>query len=208
MKGCRPLTHEEVERAIGGFHGRYAVRNRCLFVLGVLAGFRISEMLSLRVCDVVANSLVRLSVTVRRRNMKGKRSGRTVYLAREAREAIFDQVQDLGYPAPGTPLFRSQAMAGRRAISRAQAYRVIVQAFESVGISENVATHSMRKTFADRTYQYMLDLVAAGEPVDAFTETSLALGHADPASTRAYLSFRDERRRAAIQAMGRGLYDH
>ena len=48
MKGCRPLTDTEVELMQAGFGGRYATRDRALFLLGVESGFRISELLSLR----------------------------------------------------------------------------------------------------------------------------------------------------------------
>lgn len=205
MKGCRPLSDVEVRRAHESFSGRYSARNVCLFVLGVLCGFRVSEMLALRVRDVVADSRVRLLVKVPRRSMKGKREGRTVYLPPEGRAAVLDQIRALEYPSRDAYLFRSQK--GNRPISRAQAHRVLAECFASCGISEQVATHSMRKTFADRMYSYFLALVAQGEPVDPFTETSLALGHADPASTRHYLSFRDERRRAAARQMG-GVFSH
>ncbi len=53
MSGCRPLTQEETLQCSNAFQGRYHIRDKCLFVLGVLAGFRIKEMLSLRVKDVV-----------------------------------------------------------------------------------------------------------------------------------------------------------
>ena len=52
MKGCRPLEVAEVNRAYAAFSGRQAARDRCLFVLGVSSGFRVSEMLSLRIADV------------------------------------------------------------------------------------------------------------------------------------------------------------
>lgn len=205
MKGCRPLSEDEILQASESFQGRYAVRNRCLFVLGVLCGFRVSELLSLRIRDVVENNLVRNRVTVPRRSMKGKKEGRTVYLPKEGRLAVLDQVRSLCYPGPDEYLFRSQA--GSRPISRAQASRVLTNCFKSCGIAGQVATHSLRKTFANRTYSYFLRLVAKGEPVDPFTETSLALGHSDPASTRHYLSFRDDLRREAAQQLGRLFND-
>lgn len=205
MKGCRPLTEAEVRRALVSFSGRYEVRNRCLYVLGILCGFRISEMLSLRIRDVVAAGYVRQRVKVPRRNMKGSKEGRTVVLPEEGQKAVLELIRALEFPAPSEFLFRSQR-GSNRAISRQQAHRVLEDCFLSCGIVDQVATHSMRKTFADWTYSYFLDKVAAGEPVDPFTETSLALGHKDPANTRYYLSFRDERRRESAKAMGKMLY--
>ena len=51
MKGTRPLTNEEIRQVTVQFSGAFAVRNRCLFILGVSVGGRISEMLALRVSD-------------------------------------------------------------------------------------------------------------------------------------------------------------
>jgi integrase len=204
LKGRRPLTDAEVARALAAFTGRHEARNRCLFVLGLLCGFRVSEMLALRVRDVVAAGRVRVMVTVPRRHMKGRQEGRSVFLPPEGQRAVLDQVRALEYPSPAEYLFRSQR--GGRPICRAQAHRVLVDCFSACGIMDQVATHSLRKTFASKIYDYFLKRVAAGEPIDPFTETSLALGHRDPASTRHYLSFRDENRREAARAIGRALH--
>ena len=53
MKGCRPLDKNELSRLKTAFTGRMAVRNKALFFLGVNTGFRISELLSLRLRDVL-----------------------------------------------------------------------------------------------------------------------------------------------------------
>jgi integrase len=52
MKGCRPLSEAEVTLLRQSFGGRYARRDQALFLVGVKSGFRISELLSLRVGDV------------------------------------------------------------------------------------------------------------------------------------------------------------
>ncbi len=51
--GCRPLSNAEVDRVLAAFAGPAAARDRALFVLGLKAGFRVSELLSLRVGDIV-----------------------------------------------------------------------------------------------------------------------------------------------------------
>lgn len=204
MLGCRPLSSDEVSRILKSFSGKYATRNRCLFVLGVLAGFRIKEMLSLRVKDVVANQKIRAFLRVARRHMKGSKKSRIVYLAKEARLAILDQVRALKYPGRDVFLFRAQGDKNK-AISYTHARRVLLDACESCGAVDQVGTHSMRKTFANNLYDLMLDELAEGKNVDPFMEVSVGLGHADPKSTTHYLSFRDENRRRAIKKMGARL---
>ena len=44
MKGCRPLTEDEVMLVQRSFGGVYADRDKALFLLGVKSGFRISEL--------------------------------------------------------------------------------------------------------------------------------------------------------------------
>ena len=72
MIGSRPLTSEEVASVLKTFSGAYAARDRALFILGLKSGFRISEMLSLRVSDVWKDGKVVEAVSVARKRMKGK----------------------------------------------------------------------------------------------------------------------------------------
>ena len=46
MKGTRPLDNNEIRLVSACFCGKYEVRNRGLFLLGVSTGGRISELLS------------------------------------------------------------------------------------------------------------------------------------------------------------------
>jgi integrase len=66
----------------------YAARNKALFILGVRSGFRISEILSLTVGDVLQHGKVMDHVTVARKHMKKKTEGRGVPLHPEARAAL------------------------------------------------------------------------------------------------------------------------
>jgi integrase len=73
MKGSRPLSDEEVALVAKSFGGVYAKRNRAMFLVGIRTGFRISEILSLRVGDVQQHGKILGAITVQRRHMKGVR---------------------------------------------------------------------------------------------------------------------------------------
>jgi integrase len=200
MKGCRPLTDEEVKLMSQSFSGTFAKRNKALFVVGVRSGFRISELLSLTVGDVQQHGKIVDHVTVARRHMKKKTEGRTVPLHPEARAALSVWLEVLqrmlkGNLDPQTPVFcsrvRDQATGLRRSISREQAWRILKEAFEANELTGKLGTHAMRKTFANRMYDKLgHDLV----------KTQRALGHKNINSTVAYLSFREEDIAAAILA--------
>jgi integrase len=192
MKGCRPLSHEEVQVIGKSFGGTFAMRNRALFIVGHRTGFRISELLSLRVGDVQQHGKIVDHVTVQRKHMKKKTEGRTVPFHPEARAALSVWLEVLqkmlkGTLDPQTPVFcsrvRDTATGLRRAISREQAWRILKEAFASNEFTGKLGTHAMRKTFATRMYEKLnRDLV----------KVQRAMGHRNINSTVAYLSCREE----------------
>jgi integrase len=191
MKGCRPLTEAEVRVVLQSFGGQYALRDKALFLLGVKSGFRITELLSLRVGDVLRHGQLVDRVTVARRHMKQRREGRSVVLHPEAKAALaawLDACARPGPLAPATYVFRSRK-GGNRPVGRRQALRILHEAYATNGLTGKVATHSMRKTFANHVYRHLSRRRAAGEALDPFRLTSKALGHRNLNSTDAYLSF-------------------
>lgn len=185
MKGCRPLSEPEVAAVLAALSGPYVLRDRALFLLGVKSGFRISELLSLRLLDVMRAGRLLDRVSVARRNMKKKVEGRTVLLHHEARTALqlwIDELREQGYMTSDTFVFQSRK--GRNAsLSRVQAYRILQAAYLRAGVEGQTGTHSMRKTFANNVHQRLgRDLL----------KTQKALGHRNINSTVSYLSFQQE----------------
>jgi integrase len=193
MKGCRPLTDDEVRLIQQSFGGVYAARDKALFLLGVKSGFRISELLSLRVGDVSQHGRLVDRVAVLRRHMKQKLEGRTVLLHPDAKAALATWLVTLRQdPActSQTYVFRSRK-GQNRPISAVQAWRILHEAVVTNELTGKVGTHAMRKTFANRVYhQLNHDLV----------KTQRAMGHKNINSTVAYLSFVEAEIDAAILA--------
>ena len=173
--------------------GPYAVRNRALFIVGIKTGFRISELLSMRLGDVVQHGKVVERVTVSARNMKGRERSRTILVHPDAKTAITEWIADLERRRPTTRetyLFPSQ-IGVNRPLSRSHVAKVLKDCFDPNGIGGKLGTHCMRKTFANRVY----DLLGHDLP-----KTQRAMGHANINSTIKYLSFREEDIDAAILA--------
>lgn len=194
MRGCRPMSDDEVREVARCFGGEHARRDRALFLLGVKSGFRISELLSLRVRDVWQAGRLVERVTVARRHMKKKLEGRTVLLHPEAREALAVWLDELAQQCPLDPdtcVFQSRK-GENRPITRVQAYRLLHDACDASAMTGKLGTHSMRKTFATNIYDRLdHDLV----------RTQRALGHRNVNSTVQYLSFREEDIDEAILAL-------
>jgi integrase len=212
--GSRPIHKDEIKRLRSAFRGQFKWRNMLLFFLGVNTGFRISELLSLTIGDVLEeDGTIKERITVLRRFMKktghGERNStvsRNVILNDYARQALkpwLRELQYLGYSHKTDFLFQSRT-AGNKSIDRAQAWRVLRDAYRLVGMRGKLGTHAMRKTFANNVYSYFKEQAAKGEPVDVFRSTSKALGHGDIRSTDAYLSFCSEDIDDAICSVGVG----
>lgn len=205
MRGSRPISKKEVDGLRFAFVGRWKWRNMALFFVGVNTGFRVSELLSLRIGDVIDEHGALVDrLVVRRGNMKGKKQSRSVLLNEYAKKALGPWLRELnylGFVDRDDYLFQSRSIKNQ-AIDRVQAYRVLKKAFRFSGMRGTLGTHAMRKTFANNVYQHFLQRAAKGEPVDAFRATSKALDHTNITSTDQYLSFLSEDIDDAVTAAG------
>ena len=152
MAGCRPLTSEEVALVLASFDGPYASRNKCLFTTGIRTGFRINELLSLRVQDVEQHGKILDRIHVEARFMKGRRRGRTIVLHRQAQEAIAAYLDDYEKKwgrrmAPEMCLFRSQIGVNRK-LSRSHEAQVSLEIYTRHQLRGVLGSHAQRKTYA------------------------------------------------------------
>lgn len=178
MIGCKPLTPTEVAAIAKHLS---CARDRCLFILGLRTGLRISELLSLKVSNVFSTGSLMQCIYIERRNTKGKTAGRSIALHNDAREAIASLLATWDH-SPGDWLFQS-FRTPNKPLDRVMAYRILREATDKAKIAGKVATHSMRKTFAERMYTKLdKDLL----------KLQKALGHRDVNSTIAYLSFNQQ----------------
>jgi len=197
--GARALRNEELEAIIAGLTGRYAIRDRALISVGANTGFRISELLSLRVCDVWENGAVRPQITVSKLNMKGKKKARTMVLNERAADAVelLLRVSKMAHPFHAQSfLFCAQGDV-TRPMTRRQAHRIIVMAASRAGVSCNkLSSHSLRKTFASNLWEspfVQRDIV----------KLARILGHDRPANTFRYVQFLDDSLEQAVMGLGK-----
>lgn len=176
-KGCRPYTQEEYEAL-----KRVAEpRDRCMLVLGVRTGFRIMELLSLNVEDVVGDY-----VCLKKRNTKGKIEGRISPITEESKVAIRDYV---GGRVAG-PLFLGR---GGKRLGRISAWESLCKLHSRASIrDERLGTHSMRKTFAKNMYEALSRDIL---------KLQTAMGHKSIDSTSKYIEVNTEEIWNAIRKM-------
>ena len=197
MRGTRPLTTEEILKVSKQFKGTFETRNRCMFKIGVNVGGRISELLSLQIGDVWQNNKAVSDLLFTKGMVKGKETSRMIPVNNDCREAIAElikwhkeQCRDLN---TRRPLFTSRktGKGQLKALSRTQAHRILVEAFRGAGLNGKLATHSMRKTFAQNIYDNTGDLALCQE----------LLGHLNISTTRQYVSVSYDKCKRAVESI-------
>ena len=195
MKGTRPLDNDEIRLVSACFTGTFEVRNRSLFLLGVSTGGRISELLSLTVGDVYQNRKAVTDLLFDRSIVKGGEVSRAVPVNTDGRLAIEALIawhrEKYRTVKASRPLFPSRNGKGKQRMTRRAAHNVLKSAFFSAGLNGHLATHSLRKSFAQRLYE---------QTGDVFTVQEM-LGHKSIATTQKYLGVNYASVRDALQKM-------
>ncbi|PYO82052.1 MAG: site-specific tyrosine recombinase XerD [Gemmatimonadetes bacterium] len=166
------LTVAEVERLLAAPNTDepLAIRDRALLELAYATGARVSELVALRLSDILyEDGLARVFGKGSKQRLvpAGRRAlGAVALYAREIRPR-FDKGKGRGIlflNARGTPL------------SRVGAWTIIKRAARQAGLTKHVTPHTLRHTFATHLLEGGADLRAVQE----------MLGHADLATTQLY----------------------
>ncbi|HMQ11636.1 MAG TPA: tyrosine-type recombinase/integrase [Oligoflexia bacterium] len=194
MKGAKAITPLEVEKTLNAFSGKYALRNKALFVLGIKTGLRISEVLSLRIQDIHKDGQILDRIYVQRKNTKGKISGRSIVLNPQAKKAVKTWINQLNASKEldETAYLFSSRKGTNKSISVQQAWNILKEAFDKAGLTGKLSCHTLRKTYAQQIYIKLnreLHLVQA------------ALGHRNINSTIQYLNLNQDRIEEAILSL-------
>lgn len=175
-------------------HGTYRYRNNALFITGISTGFRISDLVRLRVCDVV---------DVNTRSFKDhidiyeKKTGKRtvsrvdeVVITESMRRAIKLYLDSINWClSSNEKLFKSRKKnsEGLYQLDESQGYRIITEAAEGVGIQEHVGSHTMRKTFLNIAYVLATKSKMNGSG-NALAACQMLARHSSPTTTSLYMN--------------------
>lgn len=121
-----------------------------MFMLGLYSALRISDILMLRVRNIRENGKIVDVVKI-----KEKKTGKVHMfpIKKELGKILADYCkdkEDYEYLVPNDKT--------KRPITRQQAWRVLNDCAKSVGIRDNIGTHSMRKTYGYHFYKQQKDI--------------------------------------------------
>ncbi len=154
-------------------NGPHGPRNYLLFVLGINSGLRISDLLNLKLKDVLnGGNKIRDNITLRER-----KTNKTKQFAinKAITKALSLYLEPLSTINIEQYLFKSKK--GDKPISRNQAWEILNNAAQAVGIEESIGTHSLRKTFGYHAFK-------SGVGIERL---QTILNHSSPAITLRYI---------------------
>ena len=146
-----------------------SLRNRLIFVFGINTGLRISDILALNVRDVLQKNNVEI---------KEKKTGKykSFPLNNKIKNLLKEYLKEKDI---NEPLFLGKK---RKRLDRSQVYRFLNEACKEVGLTINVGTHTMRKTFGFFFYKKFNDIALLQK----------ILNHSSPAITLRYIGIAQE----------------
>ncbi len=154
----------DIQRIVEYFKQNDKLKYAVLFKLGVNSGLRVSDLLGLKVKDVLNQSTIRL-----REQKTGK--NKLFPLKTELQTMLNDFCKNRN---PNEWLF-----VGRHGLKldRIIVYKTIVHACQELKINANVGTHTMRKTFGYHHYKQFRDIALL----------QMIFNHYSPVVTKRYI---------------------
>ncbi len=173
MNTVEPIKDRRKIEAMKRYLKGKSTRDYLLFVAGISSALRVSDLLNLRLSDVWDGRNVVKYITLKEQKT-GKR--KQFAISKNFEKAICEFVKEYRLSDPKQFLFLSR-QGDNQPISRSQAFRIIKEAANAVGIEENIGTHSLRKTWGYWAYREGYDI----------TLISAIFNHTSEAVTRRYI---------------------
>ena len=146
-------------------------RNHLIFIFGINTGLRVSDILSLNIADVANKTYVEIR---EKKTGKYKRFPLNNKLRKLVKNYLKTERKQVYTLDKKEPLFVGKKHCR---LDRSQVYRFLNDACNEVGLSINVGTHTMRKTFGFHNYKQFNDIALLQK----------ILNHSSPAITLRYI---------------------
>lgn len=170
-----PIKDKKDVEAIEQYLSKHSLRNQLIWAFGTNTGLRISDILGLNVDDVRNKQYVEI---VEKKTKKYKRFPLNDKLKNLIRKylVIRDKMYSL---TDDEPLFIGKKHCR---LHRSQVYRFINEVCRNLGITVNVGTHTMRKTFGYHHYKQNNDVALLQK----------IFNHSSPSITMRYIGIAQE----------------
>ena len=194
MMTVQPIRSEATIRAIKGIISKDKTantsRNRLLWIIGTNTGLRISDILKLKLKDVLDNK-GEVRELLELVEQKTKRP-RAIEIRPPVKREIEKFLKDTRAYDLNEYLFKDRRKGKEdinKPITRVRAWQMINDWGRKAGVTYRIGTHSLRKVFGTFAFKAGIDLVYISEE----------LGHRNVEVTRRYLGITKEATRKAFK---------
>lgn len=182
--------YEQFKFKLEEISGKYAERNKIIFLIGVATGYRLQDIVNLTIGEIKESLEDGKFVIREQKQYKAwlsfiKRNPKSNRKPPKPREAIIKsnlrKVLVIYCKGKAKSQYAFESNKKGCHISQQSYSKILAEVGKSLGI-KNISGHSLRKTYATRLYEYTRDL--------EFVRRSL--GHKSIETTKVYLGIEDE----------------
>lgn len=178
MQLVQPIRNKEKIEEIKSVLKENGTRDLLLFSMGINTGLRISDLLKLRVIDVKGKSHVEI---------KEQKTGKVKRfpILGNLQSMLEEYTKNKGL---SEYLFKSRN-GENKPLTRVMAYIIINNTCKKCGITDNIGTHTLRKTFGYHHYQTFHDVAIL----------QYLLNHSSPSITLRYIGIAQDNVEQTLQ---------
>lgn len=197
MKIVDPIREKKQINAIKAIlsSGLYGERNVLLFTIGINTAYRISDLRTLKLSDVLEISRGRI-IAKERLEMKEQKNSKnnSIFISKKLRKLIMEYTQNTFSEALNENDFDHYLFPSNKGenqpISRQQLWRILSDSAEAINL-KTVGAHSMRKTFGYFLYKQ-------GTPLEIIQQL---LNHSSQRETLLYIGITQEDKDTAVRSL-------
>jgi integrase len=193
-KTVEPFSSEDITKMKKHFLDKKEYRNYMLFLLGVSLGFRIGDLLSLRISDVMnTNSTFKKRVEIYEQKTKKFNNPLLIKTSQQAIALYFENIKSKNkdYEIKNHMddyLFMS-AKGFKEVLKVPSAHKILKTTARELNIDRNIGTHSLRKTH----FHIMYDNETNKGNNDALDLVQIGCNHSDKRTSSRYIGLTQER---------------
>lgn len=198
IKAMISVFDKRIEKADTGNHRQIACRDKMMFLIGVNIGIRVSDLCELRY-SFFMNDDGSFKDFYSLQPKKTKKTGKFVklYFNQVVKKAITDYIEKYPYENIDEYLFKSRKGNGH--LTEIALGKIVKDTAKEAGITQNVNSHSLRKTFGYHVWHNAED-----------KEKSLVLlmtifNHSSVATTKRYIGLLDGEIEDVFDGLNLGL---
>lgn len=198
IKSMIDVFNKHIDEAANDNQRMIACRNKMMFLIGINVGLRASDLVQLRWSYFYNNDMTfKEFYTLQPQKTKKTKKFVKIFFNQTVKKAIENYVND--YPIENLDAYLFKSREGDGCITPKSLWRIIVEIAKEAGITQNIGSHSLRKTWAYTIWHNSED------KHKALVMLQQCLNHSDSITTMRYIGIMDAEKKDMYESVEIGL---